>query len=111
MSLHDRVLDLLEGRIKMGAGVKAGVRAQGRRRKAGVKAGVRAAGKRTKAVPKKRAANPKMKTPSSKGRKTKSCSDWIEYVKEFAKLNNITYKQALQEASPHYKRAKAQGTL
>jgi hypothetical protein len=34
-------------------------------------------------------------------------SNWIMHVKAFSQKNNITYKQALKEASPSYKAMKA----
>jgi hypothetical protein len=30
-------------------------------------------------------------------------SEWLNYVKAYAAKNNITYKQALKDASPSYK--------
>jgi hypothetical protein len=30
-------------------------------------------------------------------------SEWINHVKAYAEKNNITYKQALKDASPSYK--------
>ena len=30
-------------------------------------------------------------------------SEWLDYVKAYAAKNNITYKQALKDASPSYK--------
>jgi len=30
-------------------------------------------------------------------------SEWLNYVKEYSLKNNISYKQALKEASPSYK--------
>ena len=29
-------------------------------------------------------------------------SEWLNFVKEYAKNNNVSYKQALKEASPSY---------
>ena len=34
-------------------------------------------------------------------------SNWILHVKSYAQKNNISYKQALKEASPSYKAMKA----
>ena len=34
-------------------------------------------------------------------------SPWIQHVKAFSQKNNISYKQALKEASPSYKAMKA----
>jgi len=31
-------------------------------------------------------------------------SKWIEYVKEYAKKNNISYPEALKKAGPEYRR-------
>lgn len=33
----------------------------------------------------------------------KKSSEWIMFVKEYAKLNNLPYNQALKEAGPHYR--------
>ena len=30
-------------------------------------------------------------------------SEWLDYVKAYAAKNNVTYKQALKDASPSYK--------
>ena len=30
-------------------------------------------------------------------------SEWLNYVKDYAAKHNITYKQALRDASPSYK--------
>jgi hypothetical protein len=30
-------------------------------------------------------------------------SEWLEYVKDYATKHNISYKQALRDASPSYK--------
>jgi len=30
-------------------------------------------------------------------------SEWLNYVKDYAKKHNISYKQALRDASPSYK--------
>jgi hypothetical protein len=30
-------------------------------------------------------------------------SEWLNFVKEYSSKNNISYKQALKEASPSYK--------
>jgi hypothetical protein len=38
-------------------------------------------------------------------------SEWITYVKQYAKKHNITYKQALKEASPSYRALAANGKL
>ena len=31
-------------------------------------------------------------------------SEWLNFVKEYAKNNNVSYKQALKDASPEYKK-------
>ncbi len=31
-------------------------------------------------------------------------SEWLDYVKAYAEKNKITYKQALKDASPSYKK-------
>ena len=33
-------------------------------------------------------------------------SEWLNYVKDYATKHNITYKQALRDASPSYKTRK-----
>ena len=35
--------------------------------------------------------------------KKRACNDWVSYVKEYAKLNGITYGEALKEAGPSYR--------
>ena len=35
---------------------------------------------------------------------TKKTSSWIEHVKSYAKAHNISYKKALTEAKPSYKK-------
>lgn len=45
---------------------------------------------------KKGAAKPK------KAKRVHRKSEWVDYVKEFAKLNNISYKEALKQAGPSY---------
>ena len=36
-------------------------------------------------------------------------SQWVMFVKDFAQKHNIPYKQALKDASPHYKKLKGSG--
>lgn len=38
-------------------------------------------------------------------------SDWINYVKKYAAANNMSYKEALKEASPSYYKLKKTGNL
>lgn len=103
MSLHDRVLDILEGRIRMGA---AKPKARPRKaapkkaapKKAGIKAGI-SAGK-AKAAPKSKKA-PKRVSASKKAAKT---NPWIKHVKAYAKAHKVTYPEALTLAGPSYHR-------
>ena len=41
------------------------------------------------------------------GHLKRSPSPWIQHVKAFSQKNNISYKQALKEASPSYKAMKS----
>jgi hypothetical protein len=56
----------------------------------------------------KKATNPiTAKITSMFGGAKRPPSNWIMHVKAFSQKNNITYKQALKEASPSYKAMKA----
>jgi len=104
MDLHDRVMQVLDGRIRMGAGgkkkkpgpKKAPVRKAAPKKKpskkggihAGIQAGIMAGGKKKKVAA---------------GRKAAKSSDWVKYVKEWAKLNKVTYGEAMCAAGPSYK--------
>lgn len=163
MDLQARVMDILEGRAKMGAGQFSGL--QMSKSRGGVKAGVKAGAKKSNArraaakknpwikhvkkvqketglsypeamkvasasykgsarKPAKRAAPkraaPKRAAPKRAARKpakraapkragAAKSSQWIDFVKEFAKLNKISYGDALKCAGPHYRRWKAEG--
>lgn len=151
VDLHDRIMDLLKGRIKMGAGSKKKVV----KRKAGVKAGKKNVGRPKKAANKKAGvtAGVKKKAGVTAGRKKATkrrggmskemqlrelmgvgeceavcshcqgsgveagakrkkyplkgrvhVSDWVKFVKKYAKEHNMSYKEALQRAGPSYRR-------
>ena len=36
-------------------------------------------------------------------------NQWVEFVKQYAKANNISYKHAIKEAGPAYRRMKMRG--
>ena len=56
----------------------------------------------------KKATNPiTAKITSMFGGAKRPPSNWIMHVKAFSQKNNITYKQALKEASPSYKAMKS----
>jgi len=38
-------------------------------------------------------------------------SEWLNFVKEYSKKNNVSYKQALKDASPEYKKMKSEKTV
>jgi hypothetical protein len=42
------------------------------------------------------------KTPSINSQK-KTSNNWIEFVKQYAKHNNLSYSEAMKEAKQHYK--------
>lgn len=98
MDLHDRVMEILHGKAKMGAG-GVGV---GRGKKAGTKAGIRAKGKKAGT----RAASCKPKNPKrvKSGKKAAKRNPWIDYVKAYALEYNISYKDALKKAGPSYRK-------
>ena len=41
---------------------------------------------------------------SAAGKAKKQPSEWIKFVMDFAKQNNLKYSDALKQASPHYKK-------
>ena len=108
MVILQRILQILQGKIQMGAGgvcagrkrVKAkagylgdseqgGVTAGKRRKRAGVSAG------------KRKVKKAGVSAGKSKGKKT---SKWIEHVKAYKKKHNCTYTEALKKAGPSYKK-------
>ena len=112
MDLHDRVMQVLNGRIKMGAG------AGGKKKKPGPKKASTKKAPTRKAAPKKKPskkggihagieagimAGGKSKKKAAAGRKTAKTSDWVKYVKEWAKLNNVSYGCAMADAGPSYR--------
>ena len=125
MSLHDRVLDILEGRIRMGAAKPR----KPRKPRAGIRAGIRAGSNAPKkALPKKPLPKkPLPKKPRPPGaprkklprqprsdKKVKSAkrvasskkavakNPWIAYVKAYADQFDLSYGEAIKAAACSY---------
>ena len=43
------------------------------------------------------------KSVKAKPKKKRAESEWVRYVKEYAKLNNISYGDAMKQAGPSYR--------
>lgn len=106
--IHDRIMDILEQKILMGAGVSAGY---------GTKAGAKKALKTKRArgliapakrgrPAKKAARKPAKKAPKKPVKRVakRKTSLWIEFVKSYAKKHKLSYKDALQDAGPEYRK-------
>lgn len=90
-SLSNQVKALLQRQIDAS---KTGGTVIGGRRKM-KKAGVLIGGAKKKSVKK-----------AVKSKSTKTCNPWIEYVKRYAKLHNVSYSEALVKAGPSYHKGK-----
>jgi len=118
--IHDRIMQILNGRVAMGAGVSAGYgtkegakKALETRRKnkiALLEQELKEAKKLVKKAPAKKAKAPakKAKAPAKKAKvpakKEKKKNDkWIKFVKKYAKDNNVSYKQAQKDAGKSYR--------
>lgn len=88
MSIQKEVMKLLRDKLD-GEGMDIG----GRRRKHGV-------GKRRKAGVLVQGGNRKNKAAAKR-------SPWINYVKAYSEEHGISYKEALQEAGPSYRKMKS----
>lgn len=111
--IHDRIMQILNGRVAMGAGVSAGYgtkegakKALETRRKnkiALLEQELKEAKKLVKKAPAKKAKAPakKAKVPAKKEKKKND--KWIKFVKKYAKDNNVSYKQAQKDAGKSYR--------
>lgn len=95
--LHDKVMRMLAERAANGGKKKAPAK---KRAPAKRKAPAKKAAPKKKAAPRKRGG---IEAGIMAGkRKNKSTNPWINYVKAYAKLNNMSYSEALLEAGPSY---------
>lgn len=118
--LRQQAYSILSARAKMGAGSKKKTSTKKTTKKRVTKkaSGVRAGKAPAKKAPKKKTATKKApaKKKTTKGgvhagvragakkKKTgaKKTSPWIQYVKDWSRMNNVSYAQALMEAGPSY---------
>lgn len=118
-----RILDILNQKILMGAGNYAGKKKKMiKHKRAGVYAGVYAGedmgcGRKRKAIKHKRRAGVyageddesvfagrKKKAKKMVKKDKKVTSPWIKHVKKYAKEHNITYGEAMKKARASYKK-------
>ena len=107
--IHDRIMQILNGRVAMGAGVSAGYGT-----KAGAKKAQETKLKKKIAVMEKNIKEAKIKLKAEKAKKVKKApvkakakkrnSNWIDHVKAYQLKHGVSYKEALQEASATYKK-------
>lgn len=94
--LHDRIMQILEGRAAMGAGAPKKKSAAKRKPVAAAKPKRKvAAAKPKRKVPKKAGIRAGISAGISAGKKAAKKNPWIAYVKEYAKLNNMSYSEAM----------------
>lgn len=108
--IHDRIMEILEDKIRSG-GVLAGVSAGYGTRKGAKKAvctkrkkGILPPKGRCRPPAKKRVAKKPIKRVAKKRVAKKRSSAWIDFVKSYAKEYGISYKEAMQSAGPEYRK-------